>query len=132
MKVILDTNVLISAFVFKGKAASVYHYCATTEDIYISEWIFEELTRTLRRKFNTSKPDIQELVALLSGKCVLAYPTLPLPDICRDPDDNYILQLCECVIADFLITGDKDLLSLGTFKSARIVSPNEFLELLGL
>ena len=132
MKVVLDTNVLISAFVFKGKAATVYHYCVATETVFLSDWILEELTRTLRRKFNLPEADVQEFLALLSERCSLALPTSPLPNICRDPDDNHILQLAEHVAADFLVTGDKDLLSLSSFASARIVSPGEFSELFGL
>lgn len=132
MKIVLDTNVLISAFVFKGRAATVYQFCATNESIFISDWIMGELTRTLRNKFNTHELDIEDFVALLSAKCSLAIPTSPLPDICRDPDDNNILQLAEHVAVDYLITGDKDLLALGQIASTRIVSPSEFSELVGL
>jgi putative PIN family toxin of toxin-antitoxin system len=132
MKIVIDTNVFISAFVFKGRAATVYHYCASAETIFISEWILEELTRILHRKFDVPEADIQDFVALLSERCSLAHPTSPLPAICRDPDDNHILQLAEHIAADFLVTGDKDLLSLGSFASARIVTPGEFSELFGL
>jgi uncharacterized protein len=132
MKVVIDTNVLLSAFVFKGRAATVYHYCAAAETILLSEWILEELNRTLRRKFNIPEADIQDFIALLSERCSLVHPTSPLPNICRDPDDNHILQLAEHTAADFVVTGDKDLLSLGSFASSHIVSPGEFSVLFGL
>ncbi|MGB3524634.1 MAG: putative toxin-antitoxin system toxin component, PIN family [Flavobacteriales bacterium] len=50
-------------------------------------------------------------------------------ELCRDPDDDHFLALCKDGKADFLITGDKDLLVLKTFMKTRIIDPAEFLQL---
>jgi uncharacterized protein len=55
----------------------------------------------------------------------------PKNAICRDPKDNFLLALKACSNTDYLVTGDKDLLQLNPFKTAQIVTPAEFEEILG-
>lgn len=54
----------------------------------------------------------------------------PVHTNCRDPKDNFLLDLIDFSQADFLVTGDADLLALNPFMTARILSPSEFEELL--
>ena len=54
----------------------------------------------------------------------------PIPIICRDVKDNAILQLCEYIEADYLLTGDKDLLTLNNFNKTSILKPSAFVEVL--
>ncbi|MBP6825069.1 MAG: putative toxin-antitoxin system toxin component, PIN family [Saprospiraceae bacterium] len=130
MKIVLDTNIFISAFVFRGKAAAVFDHCALREELFVSQWILDELAQKLRSKFNIKEGDVLEMLSLITEKSSLVQPHTPLPSACRDVDDNNILQLAESVQADFLITGDKDLLVLGTFSGTRIVTPAQFLDTL--
>lgn len=130
MKIVLDTNIFISAFVFRGKAAAVFDHCALREELLVSQWILDELAQKLRSKFNIKEGDVLEMLSLITEKSSLVQPHTPLPSACRDVDDNNILQLAESVQADFLITGDKDLLVLGTFSGTRIVTPAQFLDTL--
>lgn len=53
-------------------------------------------------------------------------PNNQMPTICRDANDNAILQLCEYVNADYLLTGDKDLLVLNNFGNTKILKPSAF------
>lgn len=126
----LDTNIFISAFVFRGKAAAVFDHCALREEMFVSQWILDELAQKLRSKFNTDEQDILEILSLIAEKSRLIQPHTPLPSVCRDPDDNNILQLAESIQADFLITGDKDLLVLDAYQGTRIVAPAQFLDTL--
>lgn len=130
MKIVLDTNILISAFVFRGKAAAVFDHCALREELFVSQWILDELSQKLRFKFNVEERDILEMLSLIAEKSSLVQPHTPLPTVCRDMDDNNILQLAESVQADYLITGDKDLLVLDTYQDTRIVAPAQFLDTL--
>jgi putative PIN family toxin of toxin-antitoxin system len=130
MKIVLDTNIFISAFVFRGKAAAVFDHCALREELFVSQWILDELAQKMRSKFNLEERDILEMFSLIAEKSSLVQPNTPLPTVCRDADDNNILQLAESVQADYLITGDKDLLVLDTFQGTRIVAPAQFLDIL--
>ncbi len=63
---------------------------------------------------------------LIREKVTIVTPDIPLPDVCRDKDDNHVLQLAGFMKADFIITGDKDLLVLNRYQSTSIVTPRAF------
>ena len=128
MKVVLDTNVYISSLLFKGKAREAYDVCIENAEVFISDFIIEELTEKLHSKFSIPQTTIKSITVSILSVVDTAKISTSLPDVCRDPDDNYILQLCESVLADFLITGDKDLLDLGKYKSTQIVNPSDFIK----
>ena len=96
----------------------------------MSQWILDELTQKMRSKFNIEERDILEILSLIAEKSSFVQPHTPLPTVCRDADDNHILQLTESVQANYLITGDKDLLVLDIYRSTRIVAPAQFLDTL--
>lgn len=127
MRVVLDTNVYISSLVFKGKAREVYDYCIETSEVYTSDFIIGELSEKLNSKFDYPKTSARNLVKSILSVVEKIDPHSKLPNVCRDKDDNYVLQLCESVSADYLITGDKDLLILKNFKQTEILSPAEFI-----
>lgn len=89
MKIIIDTNVLISAFVFKGFSATVFDYCATQEQIYLSEWVLNELSEKMKEKFNISSVKVNNVVELIKEKAIVEIPDVPTPDVCRDKDDKF-------------------------------------------
>jgi hypothetical protein len=60
----------------------------------------------------------------------LFYQIIDIPDICRDSKDNFLLSLSFIGNADYLVTGDKDLLELKEYKGTKIITPNEFDKLL--
>ena len=128
MKIILDTNVLISAFVFGGNSAKSLEYSIEKCDVCISPWILEELRRTLKEKFKISTQDVIRIEQILKSDFHLFLPHTKLPAICRDKDDNHILQLAESTHADYIITGDKDLLVIHKYKKTEILDPKRFLE----
>lgn len=128
MKIVVDTNVLISAFVFGGNAERVLEHVLTSEEMVVSEFIFSELKRVLSEKFEIPDDKINRILSSLNQAALVLSPNNPLPTVCRDPDDNNILQLAAFSNADFIITGDKDLLVLNSFGATSIVSPTAFLQ----
>ena len=80
-----------------------------------------------REKFRRyfSENDIDEL-SLKMKKVAKIVPTTSVQTQCRDPKDNFLLELAVDGKADYLITGDNDLLVLGTFKKTKIVTIAEF------
>ena len=126
MRVVLDTNVLISAFLFKGLAADIYQYCFLSHSIHVSPWLLDEFAGILRKKFAIPEELLHTTVAHLRAGSIITIPDGTLPDVCRDRDDNNLLQLAACCCAEFLVTGDQDLLVLQRHGETRILSPREF------
>jgi len=128
LKIVFDTNVLISTFVFKGFSAKVFEYCAIYHSIISSNWILNELTEKLTEKFKIKSSEVDTIKQILNERVDIVRPKTELPKICRDKDDNNILQLSEYTKANYIISGDKDLLILKDFKKTIILSPRTFYE----
>lgn len=128
MKVVVDTNVLISAFVFGGNAEQVLEKVLASGELISSAFVLTELERVLKGKFEIPADKINRILTSLNQVAQVLSPDAPPPNICRDPDDNFILQLAAFADADFIVTGDKDLLVLAAFGKAQIVPPAVFLQ----
>lgn len=127
MKVLLDTNVLIAAFISHGLVCDLFQHCLTHHRIGTSDFILGELQKNLKEKFNLSPGRIREILAWIrKNSQVVDVPREDVPDVCRDSSDNRILAAARSFQADCLITGDKDLLILNEFQGIRIVSPAAF------
>ena len=126
--VLFDTNVLISTFVFPGFAAEVYNYCALFFELYTSEWILSEFDEKMEHKFGYLPERRNHIIDTIRERHIVILPTNDLPTNSRDPDDNNVLQAALFINADFLITGDRDLLDLERVNTTEIISPKLFFE----
>ena len=128
---VVDTNVLVSAFVFKsGNPREVLERCLATGKIVTSSDINKELKATLlAEKFEPFVPKAtrETSLSLFLGLCEMVMPTKKIT-ACRDADDNKFLELAIEAKAVCIVTGDPDLLVLNPFESIPIVTPKEFLE----
>jgi hypothetical protein len=131
MRVVLDTNILVSALIAPaGKPAAIYNAWAEGKFTLLTcAAQLEELLAALQ------KPRVAELVKpYKAGRLVnqikrLAEDARPLPPVKPSPDltDDFLLALCEAGNADYLVTGDKSgLLALDRHKTTRIVSASDF------
>lgn len=132
IRVVIDTNVWIGFLI--GKTLSGLSQAIITDEVRIlfSEELFDELLEVLQRpKFKKyfSHKDITELISLLSLKTEQVEITEHFHD-CRDLKDNFLLDLCISGNADYLITGDDDLLVLNPFRGIQIVNYRSFCETL--
>lgn len=135
MKVVLDTNVIISGMFFPGGAPDRVVRAALTGRMRhaTSPDLLTELRRVFERKFSLEREKADELVRLIAGSGELIYPTERLGVIKADPADNRILECAFAAGAEFVITGDeRHLLALKKWKGIRIVSPSEFIRLTDL
>lgn len=128
VKVIFDTNVWISFLVGKRLAKIKQYISDGSITIITTEQLLTEIQMvTNRKKLIKYFPEesVKELVELLEtiAKKVKIKPT---HFINRDPKDNFLLDLIDFSKADYLVTGDKDLLEHNPFKTAKILSPTEF------
>lgn len=130
IKVIFDTNVWIG-FLIGKRLTKIKQYISNRGiTIVITNQLFTEIkTVTSRPKLKKYFPQqsVQELIELLET-VAQNVEVKPTHFICRDLKDNFLLDLIDYSKADFLVTGDKDLLALNPFKTAQILSPLEFEE----
>ena len=130
MKIILDTNVIIAAFAAHGLSHSVFELCIDRFEIYGSAEIMEEVERNLKKKLRLSKKIIEEIILYLKENTIIEEVEEIPRGICRDSEDDFILGLVEKTQADYLITGDKDLLIMNAFGSTKIITPRQFWEII--
>lgn len=129
LKVVVDTNIFISALLGSEKSKFIIEKFINGEiDIIITEEIFLEIVETLKdKKFSEviNKEDLKNLIELLKIDATWVIPKEKI-DACRDAKDNIILECAISGNADFIITGDNDLLSLKKFKKISIINPLKF------
>ena len=127
---VLDTNILISAIVFKGIPERILKLCILENkfDGVISPEILAELVKKLKFKFGFSDELIKEWELIFKNTFKNMLPFYNTK-VCRDPDDNKIIDLAVFSGAEYIITGDKDLLSLGKYKDIKIITPTDFFNL---
>jgi putative PIN family toxin of toxin-antitoxin system len=127
MRILLDTNVLIAAFVAHGSCSELLEHCATNHHVFISPFIVSELQRTLVRKFHFTAREAAGVARLLESRFEMISPAA-VRRVCRDPDDDPIIAAALAGSCDCIVTGDKDLLDLGRVEGVRIISPAQFWE----
>ena len=126
MNVLLDANVLISSIAGRGLCEAVVEYCLEEHELIVSAELVQDVREKLLTKLKVSPPVVAEFCQLLKdyGK---GEPAAPVPaNACRDPDDLHLLGLAEANQASFLVSGDKDLLVLGSYHGTQIVTPRQF------
>jgi uncharacterized protein len=130
LRVVLDTNVYISAVIFDGNPAEILKLIQANKfQLFISSETEQEVINKLSSKFESATQIIADFKSFLNSRANYLVPAKKVR-ICRDPEDNVFLEVALESKADYLITGDKDLLILKTFKSTKIVSPKEFLKVI--
>lgn len=131
MRVVLDTNVLISALLFTGIVSELVSlWQKGTITILLSREILDEYLRVLAYpKFQLSEEEIKGLIEeeLLPFVQVIK-PRTRIHVVKRDPSDNKFLECAVAGKADVLISGDKDLLAIRHYRRVRIQTPSRFLE----
>jgi putative PIN family toxin of toxin-antitoxin system len=126
MKIVLDANVVIAAFAARGLCESVLELCLHSHQIVLSEELLDEIQRNLRNKIKLPASVVDEISKLLIEHGDMLEPASLPSDLCRDPDDVMILGLAIAAHADFIVTGDQDLLVLNEFRGIPIMTPRSF------
>lgn len=128
MKIVLDSNVIIAAFAARGLSSALFELCLDRHTIILSDFILAEVRRAFNQKLKMPQHAIDKIESYLREICTLSLFDKLTKNICRDKDDDNIIALAMSADADFIVTGDKDLLVLKKYQSIRIVSPREFWE----
>lgn len=137
-RVVLDTNILVSAFLFSERGGPPVELLRSAKEkrftLITSEAMLDELEGVLTRdaraqeRYGYTSEAVTAYRTLLEARAVVVKPRKPFPKVSRDPDDDLILATAALAKADYLVTGDNDLLTIGEHQGARIVTPRQFLD----
>ena len=128
-KVVLDTNVLVSGLGWEGKPHKIWKSVVNGDiELFISQPLFEELSKVLDYpKFKFPLELKERFKSIISNVATFVETSIKLNIIDEDPADNRIIECAAITDADYIISGDRHLLSLGRYGKTRIVTPSEFL-----
>ena len=127
MRVVLDTNVLVAAFIARGVCADVFERVIVDHELVLSPHIVNEFEHAMVEKLQFDASRVERSIALLRRIGRMVDPPPLAERICRDQDDDAILVVARSSGASCLVTGDDDLLILKTFENIPIITPRAFL-----
>ena len=129
MRSVLDTNVLISAILFPGGAPENVLRLGIEARIELvtSTALLTEFARVLIEKFGHTEAQARERVRRIVVVALITKPRTRVHEIADDPDDDRILEAALASDAKVIVSGDKHLLRLGTWRGIRILRPAKFL-----
>ena len=128
MRVVFDTNVYIAAFVSDGVCARLVRRARIREfELFLCHIVIQEFSTKLKVKFHCTAKEIEQACTLISeaATALLTEGVLPSP-VCCDLDDDMILACVGTAAAEYLVTGDMDLLVLKQHGRCKILSPRDF------
>jgi putative PIN family toxin of toxin-antitoxin system len=129
VRVVFDVNVLLRAVIGSVRVAAILERAAEMQFVTLTSDILEdEFTATARKPRIVEKIEwaaYNRLISFLTTVAERVRPGQPFP-ACRDPKDGYLLAMAEGGRADFLVTRDDDLLSIGRLAACEIVTPEAF------
>ena len=127
-KVVVDTNVIVSAFGWHGKPEEILRLINKGEiENYTSIDLLHELRRVIAYpKFNFPETLQAEIVETIFSMSAIVDVTEKIHIITEDSSDNKILECAVSAAADYIITGDKHLIGLKNFRGIEVLSPEDF------
>jgi putative PIN family toxin of toxin-antitoxin system len=126
MRVLLDTNVIVSAVTTRGLCADVFRAVLAAHELVTCAQVLQEVRRILSMKFGVPEPLIAEYLELIGQDAIVAEPE-DLPDLpIQDQNDAEIVAAALSAGAQVLVTGDHELQGLKHIGKVRIMSPRAF------
>jgi putative PIN family toxin of toxin-antitoxin system len=130
-RITLDTNVVVSALISRGTSRQVLELARSGPlTLILSPFILEETADVLRAKMGWDEGRIQAALEMIKGFSTLVHPQKRLSVVKEDAQDNRIVECAASGRADYLVSGDKHILSLNEYKGTRFLSPRDLLEAL--
>lgn len=131
VRVLVDTNVIVSAAIKGGTPRKIWSAFRKSKiRLVFSSSMLGELIKVFKRsKFTNliSEDEAKKILLFIKLFAEFIEPTAKTT-ICRDPADNHILATASSAEADFIVTGDKDLLVLKSFRKIPVITPKEFIK----
>jgi putative PIN family toxin of toxin-antitoxin system len=135
LKVLFDSNVFVAAFLTEGLCWKILMRANRKEfRLFISPYIRQEVQDTLAKKLKFPAARVRETLSLIDEIVMSVDPEqqgIQVREVCRDPKDHPILASTLVAKANYLVTGDADLLTLRQYKGINIITPRMFETLFG-
>ena len=130
IKVVFDTNIFISAILTPGNPRKLIDLARERKImLFTSGFIIWEIERILRTKLNMDTPQILVILNSVREISLFVSPVVVISAIERDKSDNRILECAVEAKAEYIVSGDEHLLSLGRYDEISIVNASQFLKL---
>lgn len=129
MRVLVDTNVIVSGLIAKGACFEILEDLVYSHTPLITPYVLTECHEALLHKFHLSKPTVKSLLYVVERYFHKGESSTKPLNVCRDPDDNQIFADALINKVDIILSGDKDLLSIERYEQIRIVSPKDYWKL---
>ncbi len=131
MRILADTNVLVSALATRGLSADLLQIIIAEHELLCAEVVLVELERILTRKLKVPQAAVDQQISAFRRYTTIPTPRHPTTYSVRDPHDSWVLASALLGHAEVLVTGDKDLLSIkAEVKELKIMDPRSLWELL--
>jgi putative PIN family toxin of toxin-antitoxin system len=137
MRAVVDTNVIVSGFISPGSPPDrvLQAWMNGEFELAMTPALLVEIEDVLSRpninkRFRWSAGMRAEFVMRLQRDALVVNPTQAITRITADPEDNRVLEAAAESRADYIVTGDRDLLAIGEHEGTRIVTPARFLDIL--
>lgn len=123
MRCVLDTNVLLAGLATHGLCEALLLLCVAEHTVITSEHILSEVAEHFAGKFRATSEQVHQVITTLRAQCEIITPVdIPAVDF-ADADDRPVLGTAVAAKADCLVTGDKELLALGSYRAIPILTP---------
>lgn len=132
LRVVLDTNVFVSAFTHPGGLHAALWEIARggSVSLIVSPPIIGELAEVLRLKFRWKEESITQTLKHVTRAADIVLPAVRVRSVPADPDDDRIIECAVAGHADLIVSGDKHLLRLKRYGEIAIISPRQFYRML--
>ncbi len=132
MRIVVDTNVLVSALIGHGKPRQLLVELLERHEVVTSRQMLAELADVLsREKFvEVDKSHVNTFLSALASKAILVTIRHHFDTISEDPDDDIVLSTAYDGKATYIVSGDRHLLDLRKFRGVEIVGVKEMFQLL--
>ncbi len=128
---VIDTNVLVSALIHDGKPRKLLLELLNRHTVILSRQMLAEFADVAGRdKFHVAGSQVERFLSIMVKMAKIVPDNALFKEVASDPDDDVVLNAAYTGKADYIVTGDKHLLTLNNFKKTKIVTVNQMLEIL--
>ena len=131
VRAVIDTNVLVSALIYNGKPRKLILELFKRHTVILSRLMLVELADVAGRdKFHLTGSQVERFLSVVVKTAKIVPDNSLFKEVASDPDDDVVLNAAYTGKADYIVTGDKHLLTLNNFKKTKIVTVNQMLKIL--